>query len=233
RLRRPSQRGLLQRLRRSRRLPDRRALRGQARRGRRSAGRTRLRSRRVRDRARIRIDCRTHTDRPPVRTRFRPLPRTSRRPDTWHDHRSARRIPRPRRGSGTHRRQRTERTGPRIPARTRCEGDPGARELASMTAETTIVELPWWDLAEVADQDAKVFGPTAWTIRYYWSVKAQNGTAMFMARTVPTAGRGSGECGTTASAGELAGWIVMSATGAEADVMTIATTEAARGKGIG
>src|SRR5699024_349756 len=93
-----------------------------------------------------------------------------------------------RRGPRTHRRQRTERTDPRIPARTRCEGDTGARKLAEMTAETTIVELPWWDLAEVADQDAKVFGPTAWTIRYYWSVKAQNGTAMFMARTAPAAG---------------------------------------------
>src|SRR5699024_3764582 len=91
------------------------------------------------------------------------------------------------------RRQRTERTDPRIPARTRCEGDTGARKLAEMTAETTIVELPWWDLAEVADQDAKVFGPTAWTIRYYWSVKAQNGTAMFMARTAPAAGFGSGQ----------------------------------------
>lgn len=57
---------------------------------------------------------------------------------------------------------------------------------------------------------------------------------MFMARTAPAAGFGSGQpVDTTASAGELAGWIVMSATGAEADVMTIATTEAARGKGIG
>nr|WP_284711061.1 GNAT family N-acetyltransferase [Brevibacterium sp. XM4083] len=33
--------------------------------------------------------------------------------------------------------------------------------------------------------------------------------------------------------GALAGWVVMSAIGAEADVMTIATTEAARGRGIG
>jgi ribosomal-protein-alanine N-acetyltransferase len=37
----------------------------------------------------------------------------------------------------------------------------------------------------------------------------------------------------TTSAGELTGWIVMSGAGAEADVMTIATTEAARGTGIG
>ncbi|MCS4593416.1 MULTISPECIES: GNAT family N-acetyltransferase [Brevibacterium] len=84
---------------------------------------------------------------------------------------------------------------------------------------TTIAELPWWDLAEVADHDAAIFGPTAWTLGYYWSVKAQNGTVMLAART--------------ASAGELAGWIVMSGAGAEADVMTIATTEAARGTGIG
>ncbi|SDS30364.1 ribosomal-protein-alanine N-acetyltransferase [Brevibacterium siliguriense] len=84
---------------------------------------------------------------------------------------------------------------------------------------TTIAELPWWDLAEVADHDAAIFGPTAWTLGYYWSVKAQNGTVMLAART--------------ASAGDLAGWIVMSGAGAEADVMTIATTEAARGKGIG
>ena len=84
---------------------------------------------------------------------------------------------------------------------------------------TTIAGLPWWDLAEVADHDAAIFGPTAWTLGYYWSVKAQNGTVMLAART--------------ASAGELAGWIVMSGAGAEADVMTIATTEAARGKGIG
>ncbi|UZD61479.1 GNAT family N-acetyltransferase [Brevibacterium sp. JSBI002] len=83
----------------------------------------------------------------------------------------------------------------------------------------TIAELPWWDLAEVADHDAAIFGPTAWTLGYYWSVKAQNGTVMLAART--------------ASAGELTGWIVMSGAGAEADVMTIATTEAARGTGIG
>src|SRR5699024_11568657 len=103
-----------------------------------------------------------------------------------------------------------------------------------MTAETTIVELPWWDLAEVADQDAKVFGPTAWTLRYYWSVKAQNGTAMFMARTAPAGGLRPGEpCGTTASAGVLGGWSVKSASGAEADVMTIATSGAARGQCIG
>lgn len=102
---------------------------------------------------------------------------------------------------------------------------------------TTIVELPWWDLAEVAEHDAAIFGPTAWTLAYYWSVKAQNGTVMLAARFA-SADDADADCAAadrdaTASAGELAGWIVMSSAGAEADVMTIATTEAARGQGIG
>jgi ribosomal-protein-alanine N-acetyltransferase len=102
---------------------------------------------------------------------------------------------------------------------------------------TTIAELPWWDLAEVADHDAAIFGPTAWTLGYYWSVKAQNGTIMLAARTA-SAGEtnvalSSTDEDATTSAGELTGWIVMSGAGAEADVMTIATTEAARGTGIG
>ena len=102
---------------------------------------------------------------------------------------------------------------------------------------TTIVELPWWHLAEVAEHDAAIFGPTAWTLGYYWSVKAQNGTVMLAARSA-SADDADADCAAadrdaTASAGELAGWIVMSSAGAEADVMTIATTEAARGQGIG
>lgn len=80
-----------------------------------------------------------------------------------------------------------------------------------------IGELRWWDLGEVADHDAAIFGPTAWTLTYYWAVKAQAGTVMFAARTPTSA---------------LAGWIVMSTAGGEADVMTIATTEVGRGQGI-
>ena len=77
---------------------------------------------------------------------------------------------------------------------------------------TTIAELPWWDLAEVADHDAAIFGPTAWTLGYYWSVKAQNGTVMLAARTASAgdADSTSADRDVTASAGELAGWIVMS-----------------------
>lgn len=100
---------------------------------------------------------------------------------------------------------------------------------------TTISELPWWDLAEVAEHDAAIFGPTAWTLGYYWSVKAQNGTVMLAARTASAGEPDAAEDITdqSTSAGKLAGWIVMSGAGGEADVMTIATTEAARGRGIG
>ncbi|WP_193071426.1 MULTISPECIES: GNAT family N-acetyltransferase [unclassified Brevibacterium] len=87
----------------------------------------------------------------------------------------------------------------------------------SVHEQANICELRWWELEEVADNDAAIFGPTAWTHAYYWAVKAQAGTVMFAARTPTSA---------------LAGWIVMSAGGGEGDVMTIATTEAGRGKGI-
>ncbi|MEL7583140.1 GNAT family N-acetyltransferase [Brevibacterium sp. LS14] len=79
--------------------------------------------------------------------------------------------------------------------------------------------LPWWELSEVAEADARIFGATAWTLEYYWAVAAQPGTAMLVARDEDS--------------GALAGWVVMSAVGAEGDVMTIATTEAARGRGVG
>ena len=100
-----------------------------------------------------------------------------------------------------------------------------------------IADLPWWDLAEVAEADARIFGPTAWTVQYYWAVRAQPGTAMFAAR-LPEGAVGEDEAVTDGrpdddSPGALAGWVVMSAIGAEADVMTIATTEAARGRGVG
>ena len=83
--------------------------------------------------------------------------------------------------------------------------------------QDSIDELHWWDLNEIADHDAAIFGPTSWTLSYYWAVKSQAGTAMFAARTPASA---------------LAGWIVMSTAGGEADVMTIATTEVGRGQGI-
>ncbi|HCG54952.1 MULTISPECIES: GNAT family N-acetyltransferase [Brevibacterium] len=93
--------------------------------------------------------------------------------------------------------------------------------------DVVISDVHWWDLAEIADNDSRVFGATAWTVQYYWAVMAQPGTVMLMARTA-SAGQRSSD-----SAGELAGWIVMSVGGDEGDVMTIATTAAARGHGIG
>lgn len=105
----------------------------------------------------------------------------------------------------------------------------------AVRGDTTIGDLRWWDLAEIADNDARIFGPTAWTVSYYWAVMAQSGTAMFQARTTSASDSTAAVGGQRPfdSAGELAGWIVMSASGSEADVMTIATTEAARGQGIG
>ena len=106
-----------------------------------------------------------------------------------------------------------------------------------MTGGVRIGELPWWEFGEVADADARIFGPTAWSLQYYSAVAAQPGTAMIVARLVDEVSRADESdppsSGNQDIPGSLAGWIVMSAVGAEADVMTIATTEAARGRGIG
>lgn len=104
-----------------------------------------------------------------------------------------------------------------------------------MPDEVAISPTHWWDLAEIAAHDARIFGATAWTLNYYWAVMAQSGTVMFQARTTSAGERSSDSAEDRASdsAGELAGWIVMFAGGSEADVMTIATTEAGRGRGIG
>ncbi|RBP68168.1 ribosomal-protein-alanine N-acetyltransferase [Brevibacterium sanguinis] len=85
--------------------------------------------------------------------------------------------------------------------------------------------LRWWELDVVAAADARIFGATAWTLGYYWAVMAQPGTEMIVAELDAAAGELSAE--------SLAGWIVMSSAGQEADVMTIATTERARGQGVG
>lgn len=106
-----------------------------------------------------------------------------------------------------------------------------------LPTDTSIGRVRWWDLADIADNDARIFGPTAWTHSYYWAVMAQSGTAMFMARTasasVHDGAASTGADSVPVTDGELAGWIVMSAGGSEGDVMTIAATEAARGRGIG
>lgn len=94
-----------------------------------------------------------------------------------------------------------------------------------MLATLTIDELRWWDLPEIAEHDARIFGPTAWTLGYYWAVMAQNGTVMFKA--------GTASADSCSAADSVAGWVVMSCAGGEADLMTIAITEAARGHGIG
>lgn len=60
--------------------------------------------------------------------------------------------------------------------------------------QADIDELHWWDLAEVADNDSAIFGPTAWTLSYYWAVRAQAGTVMFAARTPPRRWPGGSSC---------------------------------------
>ncbi len=93
--------------------------------------------------------------------------------------------------------------------------------------------LRWWELEVVAEADARIFAATAWTPSYYWAVKAQPGTTMLAAEIPAAPAQDRDASAGDLSADTLGGWIVMSAAGRDADVMTIATTEPARGRGIG
>lgn len=95
--------------------------------------------------------------------------------------------------------------------------------------------LQWWEISLVAEADALIFGETAWTEAYYWAVAAQPGTRLLVAEALtPVAEADAGSAANAElTAATLSGWIVMSAAGGEADVMTIATKESARGRGLG
>lgn len=95
-----------------------------------------------------------------------------------------------------------------------------------------IRQVKWWDLDVIAEADARIFEESSWTHGYYWAVLAQPGTQMFVA--VDDEGSASETARSeSVNRDNLAGWIVMSVGGGDADVMTIATTERVRGRGIG
>ncbi len=78
--------------------------------------------------------------------------------------------------------------------------------------------MRWWDVADVARLEADVFGPTAWSAELFWSELAAAGRAFWTARS---------------ATGELLGYAGAASAGADADVQTIATAPAARGRGLG
>ncbi len=78
--------------------------------------------------------------------------------------------------------------------------------------------MRWWDVADVAALEAELFGPTAWSAETFWSELAAPGRAYWVAR---------------GDDGGLLGYAGAAAAGGDADVQTVATAPAARGRGLG
>lgn len=78
--------------------------------------------------------------------------------------------------------------------------------------------MRWWDVADVAALEAELFGPTAWSAETFWSELAAPGRAYWVARD---------------DEGGLLGYAGAAAAGGDADVQTVATAPAARGRGLG
>ncbi|MEJ5944395.1 ribosomal protein S18-alanine N-acetyltransferase [Pseudokineococcus basanitobsidens] len=94
----------------------------------------------------------------------------------------------------------------------------GAGGVAAGSSAPPLRTLRWWDVADVAALEAQVFGPTAWSAETFWSELAADGRAYWCARDAD---------------GVLLGYAGVAAAGPDADVQTVATAPAARGRGLG
>ncbi|WP_349828140.1 GNAT family N-acetyltransferase [Brevibacterium litoralis] len=96
-------------------------------------------------------------------------------------------------------------------------------------APVTLRRMRWWDIAGVAELDARIFGPDAWSTAYFWAETAAPGRT-FLVAEAPAADGAPGEDGT---AGRLVGFAGLSVSGPQSDVLTIASAPEARGRGVG
>ncbi|GAA2104955.1 MULTISPECIES: ribosomal protein S18-alanine N-acetyltransferase [Brevibacterium] len=77
--------------------------------------------------------------------------------------------------------------------------------------------MRWWDVAEVAELDSRLFGRDAWSPAFFWSQLAAPGAHFVVA----------------AQGADILGFVGVSVSGPQADVMTIGTAPRAQGQGIG
>lgn len=82
----------------------------------------------------------------------------------------------------------------------------------------TLRPMRWFDIAPVAELDARCFGADAWTPDFYWGQAAVPGNSFLV---------------DTADDGRIAGFAGLFISGPQADVLTIGTQPELRGRGIG
>lgn len=85
-------------------------------------------------------------------------------------------------------------------------------------SDATLRPLRWWDVESLLPLEQQLFGRWAWSAETFWSELAAPGRWYVAAEL---------------AGGELAGYAGLSATGAEADVQTIAVAPSAQGRGVG
>ena len=86
-----------------------------------------------------------------------------------------------------------------------------------MATEPLLRPMRWWDVAGVVPLERELFGSTAWTAETFWSELAAPDRWYVVAEYD----------------GTLSGYAGLMATGAEADVQTLAVAPAAQGRGLG
>ncbi|RKT78369.1 ribosomal-protein-alanine N-acetyltransferase [Terracoccus luteus] len=92
-----------------------------------------------------------------------------------------------------------------------------------MNPEPRLRELRWTDLSALAGVERELFGPEAWTEATWWAELAQRPRREYVVAEVTT------DSGATAPAG----YAGIDVAGDVADVMTVATLPAYRGRGLG
>ncbi|MEJ5913750.1 N-acetyltransferase [Pseudokineococcus sp. 1T1Z-3] len=95
---------------------------------------------------------------------------------------------------------------------------------ASRATPDVLQPMRWWDVADVAALEARVFGATAWSAETFWSELAAPGRAYWVVREAPA---------TQEEDGRLLGYAGAAAAGPDADVQTVAVDPCARGRGLG
>lgn len=90
--------------------------------------------------------------------------------------------------------------------------------------------MRWWDVERVVALEQVLFGDTAWTAEAFWSELAHPETRCYLVAEGPVAEDLAGQ----GPAGEgLAGYAGVMASGAQADVQTVAVAPSAQGRGVG
>ncbi|MER7073643.1 ribosomal protein S18-alanine N-acetyltransferase [Terrabacter sp. NPDC000476] len=110
--------------------------------------------------------------------------------------------------------------GPRVDAASAPAVPPGPTESTASTESTVILrELEWTDLAVLAGLEQVLFADDAWSEATWWAELAGRPRRDYVVAQAPD--------------GSIAGYAGLDVAGDVADVMTIATVPAHRGRGLG